>query len=403
MEVRSGWEPQPETKGTWASSDEGAPGGHGTAVAENPGSASLLDRIVAVEVAATVGHSMGDVTEIMDWTEIEAQYGLVTTMLPQPGKWGDKKPNLPTVRGYPSLYQVHDRPPGMSEDGHERHRLTATAVIEKGGRVGVEDVARIWVRDIDPAKFGILLGAQDQVIYYSAKAGVPPWEIGKFAYFTGAWGVTAMMIPVGVVNAGNPDQAAQDAFDVGRLKDQAGVNGNYALEVASAVAAGVAEGLGAGSTVRSVIEAALARLSPVPRAEVERILEYLPEGSDWRGLRRLLDEEYKGRTILWPVETLGTALACVHVTQGNPFEAVVGAVNLGRDTDGRACVAGALSASLTGTSGLPPEWEQTISEQVVDDPYTVSRRTPRETGEGLLRAVQGNLAQLRRQLDRVAT
>src|SRR5690606_27017123 len=119
--------------------------------------------------------------------------------------------------------------------------------------------------------------------------------------------------------------------------------------------------------------------SPVPRVEVERALEWTPEGSDWRNLRDLLDQEYKGRTILWPVETLGTALAAMHVCQGDPFEALVAGVNLGRDTDGRACVAGALSASLTGTAGLPPEWEQIITEQVVEDPYTVSRRTPRET------------------------
>ena len=253
----------------------------------------------------------------------------------------------------------------------------------------------MWIRDIDPAKFGILLGGQDQVIYYSAKAGVPAWEVGKFAYFPGAWGVTAMMATVGVVNAGNPKQAALDALDVGRLKDQSGVNGNYALEVASAVAAGIAEGLSMDATVDSVTAAALDQLSPEPRVGVERALEYVPAGGDWRQLREFLDTYYKGRTILWPVETLGTALASVWVTQADPREAVIAAVNLGRDTDGRACVAGSLSGALRGTSVLPSEWEQIISEQVVNDPYTVSRRTPRETGAGLYAAVNANLAEIR--------
>lgn len=396
MEVRSGWESTPSTEGRFASRSEDESGPpHAARDGE------LYDRIVAVEVGATVGHSMGDVTEILDWTEIEEQYGLVTELLPQPNKWRDKQPNLPVLRGYPNVYTVHDRPPGMSEDGHERHRLSATAVIDKGGRVTVEDVARTWIRDIDPEKFGILLGGQDQVIYYSAKAGVPAWEVGKFAYFPGAWGVTAMMVPVGVVNAGNPAAAAADALDVGRLKDQSGVNGNYALEIASAVAAGVAAGLSTGTTLTDVIGVALDQLSPTPRAEVEHILEYRPPGTDWRELRQLLDDEYKGRTILWPVETFGTALACLYLTDGDPFEAMVAAVNLGRDTDGRACVAGALSGALFGTSAQPPEWETTISEQVVTDPYTVSTRTPRETADGLLRAVNNNLADLRRQLERV--
>ena len=396
MTVNSGWDPRPESNGTFQRS---------TAVAApaepHTAGGSLLDRIVAVEICATVGHSMGDVTEIMDWTEIEQKYGLVAELLPQPDKWKDARPNLPVRRGYANVYTVHDRPPGMSEDGHERHRLTATAVIEKQGRVTCEDVARIWVRDIDPTRFGILLGGQDQVIYYSAKAGVPPWEVGKFAYFPGAWGVTAMMAPVGVVNAGNPAQAALDALDVGRLKDQSGVNGYYALEVASAVAAGIAEALSNDATVDTIIGAALDQLSPEPRAEVERALEYVPPGGDWRDLRQLLDTHYKGRTILWPVETLGTALAAVWITQADPREAVIAAVNLGRDTDGRACVAGSLSGALRGTAALPPEWEQIITEQVVNDPYTVSRRTPRETGEGLFAAVNANLAGIRRQLERV--
>ncbi|WP_249714026.1 ADP-ribosylglycohydrolase family protein [Rhizomonospora bruguierae] len=396
MTVNSGWDPRPESAGLFQQRGE-------QAVASVPDLASpeLLDRIVAVETAATVGHSMGDVTEGMDWTEIEAKYGLVTELLPQPNKWRDSRPNLPVRRGYANVYTVHDRPPGMSEDGHERHRLSATAVIEKKGRVTVEDVARIWIRDIDPARFGILLGGQDQVIYYSAKAGVPPWEIGKFAYFPGAWGVTAMMIPIGVVNVGNPKQAALDALDVGRLKDLSGVNGNYALEIASAVAAGVAEGLSKDATAESVVQAALAHLSPEPRAEVERAIEYVPAGGDWRKLRELLDTYYKGRTILWPVETLGTALACFWVTQANPYEAAVAATNLGRDTDGRACVATSLAAALRGTAALPPEWEQIISEQVVNDPYTVAQRTPRETAAGLYAAANANLAEIRRQLDRV--
>ena len=361
----------------------------------------LFDRILAVEVAATVGHSMGDVTEGLHWQAIEERFGLVDRMLPQPGKWADKAPNLPVVRGYPNVFTIHDRPPGMSEDGHERHRLTTTAVIEKGGRVDVEDVARVWLRDVDPEKFGILLGPQDQVIYYAAKAGVPPWEVGKFAYFPGAWGVTAMMIPIGVVNAGNPLAAAGDALDVGRLKDQRGVPGNYSLEVAAAVAAAVAESLSSDTSTRRVIEAALEQLSPVPRAEVERALEWCPAGGDWRPLRDLLDTHYVGRPVYWPVESLGTALALLEICEADPFAAVVAATNLGRDTDGRACVAGALSAALRGTGSLPADWEPIIADQVVSDPYTVSTRTPRETAQGLLSAVEGNLAQIRRQLERV--
>ena len=130
MSVNSGWTPRPESTGKFQRSS-----GTVAPAIEAEASISLLDRIVAVEICATVGHSMGDVTEIMDWTEIEAQYGLVTELLPQPNKWKDARHNLPVRRGYPNEYTGHDRPSGMSEDGHERNRLSATAVIEKRGRV----------------------------------------------------------------------------------------------------------------------------------------------------------------------------------------------------------------------------------------------------------------------------
>lgn len=52
-----------------------------------------------------------------------------------------------------------------------------------------------------------------------------------------------MIEPIGLVNACNPEQAARDALDVGRIKDVLGAAGNYALEVSAGVAAGVAEAM----------------------------------------------------------------------------------------------------------------------------------------------------------------
>lgn len=370
------------------SSGSSAPSSDGT---------ELLDKIIGIEVAATVGHSMGDVTENMHWRDIEEQYGRLDRMIPQLDKWKNRKPSPTVIRGFPFVYHVHDRPPGMSEDGHERHRLATTAVIEKGGRITVEDLARVWLRDIDPTKFGYLLGPQDQVIYYSLRAGIPPWEVGRYAFYPGAWGVTAMMVPIGIVNAGSPSAAARDALDVGRIKDQRGAESNFALDIASAVAAGVAAGMGTSGSVTSIIDAALAQLSPVPRAEVEHVLEWAGDRSDWTVLRDLLDAEYAGRSIFWPVETFATALSVLRMCGGDPTESVIAAVNLGRDADGRAFVAGALAATLNDRHALPADWEAVLTEQVATDPYTVSHRTPQETGDGLLRALEGNLVTIETQ------
>lgn len=96
--------------------------------------------------------------------QIEEKYGFVDQLLAQ-DKQGHQR--LTDGLGPDLIYHPHHRPAGMTEDGHERHRLCASAIIKKGGRIDLMDLARRWVQDIDVSKFGYLLGPQDQVIYYS--------------------------------------------------------------------------------------------------------------------------------------------------------------------------------------------------------------------------------------------
>ena len=293
---------------------------------------ALFDKIYACNAAGTIGNSMGDVTEGLTWRQIEERYGFVDTLLPQ-----DKPERRRKMEWGPDFhYKAHHRPPGMTEDGQERHRLMCEAIIRKGGRVTVIDLACTWVDLIDPAKFGYLLGPQDQVIYYSLKAGLPPSEVGRYAAWPGFIGTTKMIEPVELVNACDPDQSALDAHDVGRLKDVTGRPGNYALEVAAGVAAGVAEALKPGATVGGVLDAVLGQLSAVPRREVQDGLDWAREHRDWKALRPLYDDRYRGRPISNAVEILSSALAVFYLADGDPRECLLAAVNLGRDCDCRA-------------------------------------------------------------------
>jgi ADP-ribosylglycohydrolase len=298
-------------------------------------------------------------------------------------------------------YKAHHRPPGMTEDGQERHRLMCEAIIRKGGRVTVIDLACTWVDLIDPAKFGYLLGPQDQVIYYSLKAGLPPSEVGRYAAWPGFIGTTKMIEPVGLVNACDPDQAALDAHDVGRLKDVTGRPGNYALEVAAGVAAGVAEALKPGATVGGVLDAVLGQLSAVPRREVQDGLDWAREHRDWKALRPLYDDRYRGRPISNAVEILSSALAVFYLADGDPRECLLAAVNLGRDCDCRAYVAGGLAGALRGSASLPRGWIDTVERELVDDPYTVSRRSLQDTADGLYGAALHTHEQAKRQVELV--
>jgi len=341
---------------------------------------------------------MGDVTEGSSYKQIEERWGFVDRLLSQ-----DKEGRTRYAERGPALvYHPHHRPAGMTEDGHERHRLCASAIIKKGGRIDIVDLARTWVEDIDPSKFGYLLGPQDQVIYYSLKAGVPPWEVGRYALWPSAIGTSKMILPVGAVNACNPEQAARDAMELALIKDVRGVPGNYAVEVCAGMAAAAAEAFKPTATVDSIISTALSYLSETPLAEVKLGLDWAKNTDDWKSLRPLYDEKYKGRSPSNAVEVMSGALACFYMAKGQPREAILYAVNFGRDTDCKAYFAGGLAGTLCGIEAVPPEWLKVVEDEVVNDPYTVCTRTVKETAEGLYRASVNTLEKMKRTTGMIA-
>jgi ADP-ribosylglycohydrolase len=342
----------------------------------------LFDKIYACNAVAPVANSMGDITETLSWREIEEKFGFLDRLLPQDEPHKVKKVD----RGSDWIYHAHHRPAGMTEDGQERHRLICEAIIRKGGRIGVDDLAQAWLELIDPAKFGYLLGPQDQVIYWSLRAGIPPSEVGRYATYPGFHGTTKMIQPLGLINACNPAQAARDALDVGRIKDVSGRTGNYALEVAAGMAAGIAAAMMPGATVGGVIDTVMTQLSSLPRAEVQNGLDWARQHRDWKKLRELFDARYRGHPPSNAVEVLASALGLFHLCDGDIKTGMLWSVNFGRDTDDRAYDVAGLSAALNGSAGIPREWIDTIEEQLPTDPHTVSRRSLQDTADGLYRA-----------------
>jgi hypothetical protein len=94
-------------------------------------------------------------------------------------------------------------------------------------------------------------------------------------------------------------------------------------------------------------------------------------------------------------------LATFLLSNGDPEQAIIMNVNLGRDTDCKAYIAGGLSGALRGIDAVPRRWVDVVEAQLPTDPYTVSRRTPRESAEGLYAAILNNLAGLKKQLSQL--
>jgi ADP-ribosylglycohydrolase len=344
---------------------------------------SLYEKIHGCNAAAVISNSMGDVTEGKSYQQIEELFGFVDTLLPQDKQSGVQERSW----GPPWVRHAHHRPPGMTEDGIERHRLMCSAIIEKGGRVDVWDLARVWVRDIKPERFGYLLGNQDRGFYELLKAGMPPTEVGRYAQWPGFIGTAKMMLPVGLINACDPEQAARDALDLGRIKDTAHRPGNYALEICAGLAAACAEALRPQATVDMVIEAGLRPLSASPRASVESALQWAAAAREVWDLRPLFAARYGGHPASNAVEVFSAGMAIFAMVGQDTRDAILAGVNFGRDCDCISYVAAGLAGAINGIQSVPSEWVETVETELETDPYTVSRRSLADTAQGLYNAL----------------
>ena len=355
----------------------------------------LFKKIYGCVAAGSCGNAMGEVMEGDTVAERNEKYGWVEKLLPvtqeprDPSAWGHNPADVSL--GYPMVQYHYPRPVGTTEDGEERYRLFCTAIIEKGGRIDIMDLAKIWVRDIKPENFGWLMGPQDQVIHYSLKAGVPPWEVGCFATWPGFYGTVKMIGATGIVNACNPAMAAQDAFELGRIKDRRGVPANYALEIAAAHSAAVAEALRPEANVKSVIDIARSYLSQSPLRDVDRALGWAENCDNIEEYGRLFEREYYNRPISKADEIFAAAMGILAMSEGNPRDAIILAVNSGRDTDCRAHTAGSLAGALSGIDTVPADWVRAVDDAMKVNPYTTSNRTSVETSIGLYNAAMNTI------------
>ncbi|MEW2258981.1 ADP-ribosylglycohydrolase family protein [Streptomyces sp. NPDC047869] len=170
-----------------------------------------------------------------------------------------------------------------------------------------------------------------------------------------AWsdGLAMRAAPFGVFAAGRPGEAARlVAIDGSVSHDGEGIYGGQA------VAAGVAAAM-AGATPAVVIASALA---------------VVPEDS-WtaRSLRRAVTVAHRGEravrsavviggypwTDLAP-EAVALAFGAYAAADGDFRAAVLTAVNMGRDADTTAAVAGALSGATQGVCAIPADWGAAI-------------------------------------------
>jgi ADP-ribosylglycohydrolase len=361
---------------------------------------SLRDKFHGCIAGSWIGSAMGAVVEGWPYERVEQTHGVVDKLMP-----------------YKHYIEYTDwpRPAGTTEDGIERQRLIATAIIEKQDRIHAQDLAEVWVRDLDPDKMVYKQEPFDRSLLLLVKAGVPASELGRLCLFPNIISMARVSHPIGLINAGDPQSAADDSFDVGRL---------YAREItptlrwAALYNAGIAEACKPDATVESVIstivkfssyrletgslyKGAIGKFAyETTERDVNRAFELAAKYPDPKQLRAKFYETFTGGCYVpygmsTGTEIVSKGLAIFALHQGDPKAAIITAANFGRDTDCLCAIAGGLCGTLKGVSALPTEWITQVDEATKVDPYTNSRRTVTETADGLYGAFQTRHRRLR--------
>ncbi|MFT3888540.1 MAG: ADP-ribosylglycohydrolase family protein [Arachnia sp.] len=359
----------------------------------------LQDRCVAVITGAAVGDALGGAIE--GWTpeQIEERHGGRVTGIVGPWfeDWQTARPIAPYHKG----------------DGHiTDDTLMTRLLVEVYARRAAHLDAYAVAEDLVPLMIGeprwIPELEQDalvlQRVFLAEKwlvarlhyGHVDPREAGVGNIVN--CGAAMYMAPVGLANPGDPTAAYAEAIDVAGAHQS-----SYGREAAGVFAAMVAAAVLPGATVDDVAAAALAVAHDGTRDALRAVADAVatvpaPSTDDERrALARLIREavapfdsvgpEYRSMSMdarrpsrTKAIEELPVALGFVLAHRGDFREAVLGAVNYGRDADSIATMAGAVCAGLGGTAVVPGEW--------LDEIERASRMDIRATGALMARAAE---------------
>ena len=366
----------------------------------------LYKKILGSYAGSSIGAAMGAAVEWIclpngGYKAIEDKLGWVEDLLP----WTQQE-RVVRYWNSPRLQYYHmECPAGMTEDGTELKYLTAMAIIEKKGRITVHDLAEQWRQKIRREHIGYLINPHIVIYYDRLKAGdemtrLHPGDIGTGSYWPGMVDVQMMISPVGIINAGDPEQAALDAFNVGSIMQS---RIGFGLDLAAAVCAAVAEGFKPDATVDSVIEASKRYVAKPVQEVIDEAIDIAIRYPDLKSVRQPFFDKYSWLPAFDGMEVLAEALACFYIAKGDVRQAIIGGANFGRDTDCIAAVAGAIAGSFSGSDALPPAWIETVDRAVASSPYTLQDRSLHEMASGLYEAVLNNASRLRNQLRVVET
>ena len=286
-----------------------------------------MARFIPVVVGARVGDAMGTPTEGLEPAEIAERFGWVSDFA------------------------------GDGTDDSLMASMLADALIVTDGRASADAWAAQWVQEGEAIrakrdKFFISVLHTVQKLRYG-------WLPSRVAMGNMPSSSSAMaMWPVGLVNAGHPWEAADQAYSLAALIHVGEVD--FCQDAAAAVAAAVAAALRPGVSLRKAFADALPTLRPISGNHMCELIASALEMAEAADSYEAFRQQYHGRcrqTVMCDSrETVPAAFALALLAGGDMLRGVEYGANFGRDADTIATMTGALCGATHGPRPVPARW-----------------------------------------------
>lgn len=293
----------------------------------------IRDRARGCMAGLAAGDALGRPAEGMEPAQIVARWG--------------------RIEGY-----VSDEP--LGSDDTEYALLTAKALLRFRSEFTAANIGQLWRDDVCGQAGGFVGGGFSEMaaIRNLARGHVPP-RSGQHAH---SWsdGLAMRVAPIGIAAAGDPDLAARLAVEDG-LVSHAGEGIHAGCAVAAAVAAAMG-GASAAATHDAAVRAVPAdSWTARSLAVAHRIVSEEP---GWNAIAERAVDELAVRAYYWAdlaPEAVGLTFVAVLAGHDDVAETILNAVNLGRDADTIAAMAGAIAGAMAGIDALPADWLPAIA------------------------------------------
>jgi ADP-ribosylglycohydrolase len=294
---------------------------------------SLQDRARGAFIGLAVGDALGSPTEGKTPDEIFSRWGRVTNFL------SDDQ--------------------GGSDDT-EYALFSSNLLLKYKRELTSAIVAEAYRNDIVNAANSYKgAGFSEIIAIANLTKGLQPPASGQHLH---SWsdGLAMRVVPYGIASAGDPHFAAYLAEQDGFV-----TNAGEGIYSGQAVAAAIAVAM-TGASIEKITDAAL-DVIPGNSWTASSITRGISIGASchdvWSSLKQL-HTSLACSYYFWPdlaPEAVGLAFGILAAARGEFENSVLGAVNIGRDTDTIAAITGAICGALNGIQVIPERWIKRIS------------------------------------------